>query len=97
MSRLLEGDVGSGKTVVAAAATFFASETKPKNQSFGKLQVAYMAPTEILAKQIFSEFIKIFKPYGKKIGLLTSKDVRVFPSKISSNEAAKISKNKLKE
>jgi ATP-dependent DNA helicase RecG len=97
MSRLLEGDVGSGKTVVAACATFFASETKPKNQSFGKLQVAYMAPTEILAKQIFSEFIKIFSPYGKKIALLTSKDVQVFPSKVSPGETAKISKKKLNE
>lgn len=97
MSRLLEGDVGSGKTVVAAAATFFASETKPKNQSFGKLQVAYMAPTEILAKQIFAEFIKFFGNQGKKIALLTSKDVRVFPSKISPTEATKISKKKLNE
>ena len=97
MSRLLEGDVGSGKTVVAAAATFFASETKPKSQSFGKLQVAYMAPTEILAKQVFSEFIKIFKPYKKKIALLTSKDVLIFPSKISLDDSAKVSKKKLNE
>jgi len=97
MSRLLEGDVGSGKTVVAAAAAFFAATTKPKNQNFGKIQVAYMAPTEILAKQIFAEFIKILGPYGISIALLTSKDVRRFPSKVSKNEAAKIPKKKLAE
>ncbi len=97
MSRLLEGDVGSGKTVVAAAAAFFTAMTKPKNQKFGRIQVAYMAPTEILAKQIFSEFIKYLSPYGIQIGLLTSKDVRSFPSKINKNEFAKISKKKLAE
>lgn len=97
MSRLLEGDVGSGKTVVAVAAAFFAAMTIPKNQSFGKVQVAYMAPTEILAKQIFAEFIKYLSPYGIQIGLLTSKDVRRFPSKVSKNEAAKIPKKKLAE
>ena len=97
MSRLLEGDVGSGKTVVAAAAAFFAAMTKPKNQNFGKIQVAYMAPTEILAKQIFAEFIKYLGPYGIQIGLLTSKDVRRFPSKVSKKEAAKIPKKKLAE
>ncbi len=97
MSRLLEGDVGSGKTVVAISAAFFTAMTKPKNQSFGKLQVAYMAPTEILAKQIFKEFIKILKPFNLQIGLLTSKDVQKFPSKIKPDESTKISKKKLAE
>ncbi len=94
MSRLLEGDVGSGKTVIAALTSYFAASTKPKGQNFGHSQVAYMAPTEILAKQIFSEFKKILGPLGISLGLLTSKDVRKFPSKIS-NEETKISKKKL--
>ncbi len=97
MSRLLEGDVGSGKTIVAAAAAFFTAMTKPKDQSFGRLQVAYMAPTEILAKQIFKEFIKILGSHGLQIGLLTSKDVQKFPSKINPKESTKISKKKLAE
>ena len=94
MSRLLEGDVGSGKTVVAAMTTFFAATTRPKGQNFGYTQVAYMAPTEILAKQIFAEFQKFLGPFGIKIGLLTSKDVRKFPAK-TGNEETKISKKKL--
>ncbi|MCK5588956.1 MAG: ATP-dependent DNA helicase RecG [Candidatus Pacebacteria bacterium] len=96
-SRLIEGDVGSGKTVVAMAASYFTVKTKPKNQSFGKLQVAYMAPTEILAIQIFNEFSKIFKNQNINIGLLTSKNTQKFPSKTNKNESTKISKKKLLE
>ncbi|HIP33835.1 MAG TPA: DEAD/DEAH box helicase [Bacteroidia bacterium] len=94
MSRLLEGDVGSGKTVIAAITAYFAATTRPKGQSFGHTQVAYMAPTEILAKQIFSEFQRILGPLGITLGLLTSKDVRKFPSKIDRGEV-KVSKKKL--
>jgi len=94
MSRLLEGDVGSGKTVIAALTAYFAATTRPKGQKFGYTQVAYMAPTEILAKQIFAEFQKILGPFGINIGLLTSKDVRKFPSKTDGKET-KISKPKL--
>lgn len=94
MSRLLEGDVGSGKTVIAAITAYFAATTRPKGQSFGHTQVAYMAPTEILAKQIFSEFQRILGPLGITLGLLTSKDVRKFPSKTDGKEV-KVSKKKL--
>jgi ATP-dependent DNA helicase RecG len=52
-SRLLEGDVGSGKTAVAATTAFAAVTTRPKNQTFGALQVAYMCPTEILSQATF--------------------------------------------
>ncbi len=51
MSRLLEGDVGSGKTAVAASTAYAVVTTKPPERKYGNLQVAYMAPTEILAQQ----------------------------------------------
>ena len=64
MFRLLQGDVGSGKTVVSLISAY--------NVILNKCQVAFMAPTEILAKQHFNLFIKIF---GKSIraDLLTGK------------------------
>src|SRR3989344_1145513 len=70
MSRLLEGDVGSGKTAVAAVAAFATVHTRPPAQNFGTLQVAYMAPTEILAKQHFESFIKFFEHFPINIGLI---------------------------
>ena len=78
MSRLLEGDVGSGKTLVAAAAVYVISQNE------NKLQVAYMAPTEILAKQHFESFINYFADTGIEIGLLTSKSCYKFPSKLQN-------------
>ena len=94
MSRLLEGDVGSGKTIIAAISALLTAKTKPKNQNFGSLQVAYMAPTEILVKQIFNDFVDLFKSFNIKIGLMTSKESYIFPSKINK-EITKISKKKL--
>ncbi len=89
MSRLLEGDVGSGKTFVAACAAYSAIMTRPKDQNFGTLQVGYMAPTEILAVQQFESFVEYFRHTGISIGLLTSNSCRKFPSKIEtkSNKA----------
>jgi ATP-dependent DNA helicase RecG len=89
MSRLLEGDVGSGKTAVAATAAYTVVNTKPfdnaqgKPQSFGNLQVAYMAPTEILATQHFESFIEYFKHLPINIGLITGSGCRKFPSKLN--------------
>ncbi len=83
MSRLLEGDVGSGKTAVAAVAAYAAVHTRPPAQSFGTLQVAYMAPTEILAKQHFESFIKFFEHFPINIGLITGSGCYKFPSKVS--------------
>ncbi len=63
MNRLLNGDVGSGKTIVAAVS---ALEIISK-----KHQVAILAPTEILAKQHFSGFCELFKNYNFNIALFT--------------------------
>ncbi len=95
MSRLLEGDVGSGKTAVAASTVYSVITSQPKGQNFGHLQVAYMAPTEILAKQHFESFIQYFTYLGVNIGLITGKECRKFPSKTNPKEWTKISKAQL--
>lgn len=84
MARLLEGDVGSGKTAVAATAAYAIMKTRPPKQDFGTLQVAYMAPTEILATQHFENFIRYFTHTGINIGLITGSGCRKFPSKVAS-------------
>jgi ATP-dependent DNA helicase RecG len=99
MSRLLEGDVGSGKTAVAAVASYMTIKNRPKEQTFGNLQVAYMAPTEILATQHFENFIQYFKYTGISVGLITSSGCRKFPSKVASaagtDQWTNISRNQL--
>ncbi len=81
MSRLVEGDVGSGKTILALIATFYTVHNKYKNAK--SLQVAYIAPTEILANQHFKNFIEILKDYKHLgIALLTSKGAKIWPAKI---------------
>ena len=95
MSRLLEGDVGSGKTAVAAATAFAVVTTPPKNQDFGNLQVAYMAPTEILATQHFESFIEMFSYLGINIGLITSSGCKKFPSKVNPKKWTDVSRTQL--
>jgi ATP-dependent DNA helicase RecG len=73
MQRLLQGDVGSGKTVVAALA---AAQAVGSNG-----QVAVMAPTEILAEQLFSKFKEWFTPLGISVELL----VGAMPAKARRN------------
>lgn len=63
MNRLLQGDVGSGKTAVAAAACFFAAKNG--------VQSALMAPTEILASQHYRTLSELLEPLGITTGLLT--------------------------
>ena len=63
MRRLLQGDVGSGKTAVAACCSLMALESGHN--------VALMAPTEILAEQHFINFSRWFKPLGVGVELLT--------------------------
>ncbi len=86
MSRLVEGDVGSGKTFVAATIAYAVIKNKPVGQDFGNLQVAYMAPTEVLATQLFENFTKYFEHTGISIALITSSGCRKFPSKSASWE-----------
>jgi ATP-dependent DNA helicase RecG len=92
MTRLLEGDVGSGKTAVAAATAYLVATSRPPNRNSGTLQVAYMCPTEILAKQHFSTFVSYFKDHPIPIGLITGSETRKFPSKIRREESTHISK-----
>lgn len=63
MNRLLEGDVGSGKTVVAAIAIL--------NVAKARHQTAYLAPTEILARQHYEKITKLLKPFGTRVALMT--------------------------
>src|ERR1035437_1265460 len=95
MSRLLEGDVGSGKTAVAATASYVTVQRRPNGQSFGNLQVAYMAPTEILAVQHFESFIGYFKHLPINIGLITGSGCRKFPSKSNRGNWTTISRAQL--
>ncbi len=64
MNRLLQGDVGSGKTLVAAAAAWLAA----KNHR----QSAIMAPTELLARQHKATLERLFAPFGLRVALLVS-------------------------
>ena len=101
MSRLLEGDVGSGKTAVAATASYATVMQRPfdhtqgKPQNFGNLQVAYMAPTEILATQHFESFMEYFKHLPINIGLITGSGCRKFPSKSNPLGWTNISRTQL--
>lgn len=95
MARLLEGDVGSGKTAVAAATVFAAVTTHPGSRDYGNLQVAYMCPTEILAKQHFESFIRYFEHLPIQIGLITSSGCRKFPSKTNPAASTEISRVQL--
>jgi ATP-dependent DNA helicase RecG len=82
MSRLLQGDVGSGKTIVAAEAAIISVENG--------YQVAIMAPTEILAEQHYFYFRRLLHPVGYGIdllkGSLSAKDKRQVLSRIGSGE-----------
>ncbi|MBI4118153.1 MAG: ATP-dependent DNA helicase RecG [Parcubacteria group bacterium] len=85
MTRLLEGDVGSGKTAVAAVTAHAVVTSRPRGQDFGNLQAAIMAPTEILARQHFESFIQLFSHLPIQIGLITGSECRKFPSKVSAS------------
>lgn len=77
MNRLLQGDVGSGKTIVAFIAIF--------NVIKNGYQAALIAPTEILAMQHFKEAVKLFNSFGVKIELLTGSINNKRKEEIKSN------------
>ncbi len=75
MNRLLEGDVGSGKTVVSAIAMYLAY--------LNDYQSVFMAPTEILAQQHYNTISQLLSPFGVKVDLVTgSKKVKSQKSSI---------------
>ena len=74
MNRLLEGDVGSGKTVVATIAAL--------NVAKAGFQVAFMTPTEILTKQHFKTVGELLKKFNLSIGLITGKESQLKNKKI---------------
>ena len=86
MNRLLEGDVGSGKTVVATMAAL--------NTARAGFQVAFMAPTEILAKQHFKEVSKLLFPFKIGIALLTGKEDQITSKKLKG-ETIEISRQRI--
>lgn len=66
MRRMLQGDVGSGKTLVGAFAAVQAAETG--------FQTAFMAPTEVLARQQFATLDTLLSPLGFSVAALTGRD-----------------------
>jgi len=88
MNRLIQGDVGSGKTVVASAAAL--------NAVKNKTQVVFMAPTEILAKQHFKTVFDILKRFNVNVGFLTGKEDKYYSYKLK-NDTIEISRQKLLE
>ena len=79
MNRLVQGDVGSGKTMVAAAASYIAFQNHYMS--------ALMAPTEILAQQHYHGLSKLLEPLGMRLGLLcgsmTAKEKRDIKERIA--------------
>ncbi|MBU1090116.1 ATP-dependent DNA helicase RecG [Patescibacteria group bacterium] len=104
MNRLLEGDVGSGKTVVAALAIFLTAKAACQTSqaacqtsqaihqtSQAACQAALLAPTEILAAQHFRNFLKILHPLGVRGELLTGST----PAKKKREISAKLKSGEL--
>jgi len=84
MNRLIQGDVGSGKTVLAVIACFF--------MAINGYQSAYMAPTDILARQHYKTFKTFLEPFGIRVGLLTGtlnlEEERATKEKVRTGEMA---------
>ena len=87
MNRLLEGDVGSGKTIVALMSAY--------NTVLNKKQVAFMAPTQILAKQHFENIVKYLEKENINSALFTNKERKIYNGK--NQLAETLSKKKLIE
>ena len=82
MNRLVQGDVGSGKTVIAAIAMYICAKNN--------LQSAMMVPTEVLARQHYNDLSLILNPLGIKTALLTGstpqKEKKEIYEKLKNNE-----------
>jgi len=89
MNRLLMGDVGSGKTVVAAIALH--------SVLLNGYAAALMAPTEILAEQHFKSFAKMFAQTNFVIGILTNSGARQFTNGIEEKISKKVFLGKIKK
>ena len=83
MNRLVQGDVGSGKTVIAALALLMAAKSG--------CQSSFMVPTEVLAKQHYESLQELFEPFGIRIvllvGSMTAKEKREAYASIREHEA----------
>lgn len=74
-NRLLEGDVGSGKTIIAALSMWLAAKNG--------LQAVLLAPTEVLAQQHYVSLLKLFLNDGLDLGLMTSTNTRLNGNPVS--------------
>ena len=97
MNRLIQGDVGSGKTVVAAAAAYMimsdsAGDTGKKTECVKRYQVAIMAPTEVLARQHFKHFSNYLPDFNTVLltGSLSAKEKRAAYASIKEGHAQMI-------
>lgn len=70
MNRLVQGDVGSGKTAVAAVAALVAAKSNT--------QAVFMAPTEVLARQHYHTLTTVFKKFDSGIALITGSESRIY-------------------
>ena len=87
MARLLEGDVGSGKTIVACLSML--------NAVLNKKQAVLMVPTEILAKQHFQSVSKLFENINVNVGLVTRSERKISGDREQGIEGDKLSKKKM--
>ena len=81
MNRLLEGEVGSGKTIVSISAALLTIKSK--------YQVALMAPTEILAQQHYDKFKNFLQGFDVKIALITSSKAKIYDNQLEGDISKK--------